>query len=115
MVNSEFLSKMKPTAYLINASRGPILDTAALVEALEAKRIAGAGLDVIEDCPPFPEDHPLKRFDNVIITPHAAWHSEEALVGLHNGAPNEVKRVLKGEWPVNVVNREVKGKNRAGL
>ncbi len=115
MVNSEFLSKMKPTAYLINASRGPIVDTAALVEALEGKRIAGAAVDVIEDCPPFPEDHPLKRFDNVIITPHAAWHSEEALVGLHNGAPNEVKRVLKGEWPINVVNPEVRGKNRAGL
>jgi len=51
----------------------------------------------------------------VIITPHAAWYSEQAMAGLQSGAPTEVRRVLTGEWPVNVVNRAVKGKNRAGL
>ena len=64
---------------------------------------------------PLPAESPLWNFENVIITPHVAWYSERALVGLQAGAPSEVRRVLTGEWPVNVVNRAVKGKNRAGL
>ena len=52
---------------------------------------------------------------NVIINPHAAWYSEQAMAGLQRGAPSEVRRVLEGEWPVNVVNKAVKGKSRAGL
>jgi D-3-phosphoglycerate dehydrogenase len=57
----------------------------------------------------------LRGRENVIITPHAAWYSEAAMVGLQAGAPNEIRRALSGEWPVNVVNKAVKGKNRAGL
>ena len=114
MMNAEALSKMKPAAFLINCSRGPVVDTDALVRALDAKNIAGCALDTV-DPEPLPEAHPLRGRDNVIITPHIAWYSEHALVGLQAGAPNEVRRVLSGEWPVNVVNREVKGKNRAGL
>jgi D-3-phosphoglycerate dehydrogenase len=57
----------------------------------------------------------LRNRDNVIITPHVAWYSEQAMVGLQAGAPNEVRRVLTGQWPANVVNRDVRGKNRAGL
>jgi len=53
--------------------------------------------------------------DNVIINPHAAWYSEQAMVGLQTGAPTEVQRVLTGQWPVNVVNKAVKNNNRAGL
>ena len=53
--------------------------------------------------------------DNVLVTPHAAWYSEHAMVGLQAGAPQEVRRVLTGEWPINVVNKAVKGKSRAGL
>ena len=64
---------------------------------------------------PLPDPHPLRGRENVVITPHVAWYSEQALVGLQAGAPSEVRRVLTGEWPVNVVNRDVKGKNRAGL
>ena len=71
-------------------------------------------LDTV-DPEPLPDPHPLRGRDNVIIHPHVAWYSEQAMVGLQAGAPNEVRRVLTGEWPINVVNRAVKGKNRAGL
>ena len=67
------------------------------------------------DPEPLPDPHPLRGRENVIITPHVAWYSEQSLVGLQAGAPSEVRRVLTGEWPLNVVNRAVKGKNRAGL
>ena len=114
MISDDALSRMKPTAFLINCSRGPIVDTDALVRALDAKAIAGCALDTI-DPEPLPDPHPLRGRDNVIITPHAAWYSEQAMVGLQAGAPKDVRRLLRGEWPVNVVNREVKGRNRAGL
>jgi D-3-phosphoglycerate dehydrogenase len=114
MINDDALAIMKPTAFLINCSRGPVVDTDALVRALDAKKIAGCALDTT-DPEPLPDPHPLRGRDNVIITPHVAWYSEQALVGLQAGAPGEVRRVLMGEWPVNVVNRDVKGKSRAGL
>jgi len=114
MINDDALGKMKKTAWLINCSRGPIVDTDALVRALDAKKIAGAALDTT-DPEPLPNPHPLRERDNVIINPHVAWYSEQAMVGLQAGAPSEVRRVLTGEWPVNVVNRAVKGKSRAGL
>jgi D-3-phosphoglycerate dehydrogenase len=114
MINDDALSRMKPTAFLINCARGPIVDTDALVRALDAKQIAGCALDTI-DPEPLPNPHPLRGRDNVVIAPHAAWYSEQAMVGLQAGAPSEVRRVLSGEWPVNVVNRAVRGKNRAGL
>jgi len=114
MIGEEALSRMKPTAFLINCSRGPIVDTEALVRALDAKKIAGCALDTT-DPEPLPDPHPLRGRENVILTPHVAWYSEQALVGLQAGAPGEVRRVLTGQWPVNVVNRAVKGRNRAGL
>jgi D-3-phosphoglycerate dehydrogenase len=114
MISDDSLSRMKPTAVLINCARGPVVDTDALVRALDAKKIAGCALDTT-DPEPLPNPHPLRERDNVILNPHVAWYSEQALVGLQAGAPSEVKRVLSGEWPVNVVNRAVKGRNRAGL
>jgi D-3-phosphoglycerate dehydrogenase / 2-oxoglutarate reductase len=114
MIDDAAFSKMKPGAIIINCARGPVIDTAALVKALDAKKIAGAALDTT-DPEPLPDPHPLRGRDNVIINPHVAWYSETAMVGLQAGAPNEVKRVLSGEWPVNVVNKGVKGKTRAGL
>ena len=114
MVNDDMLKQMKRTAWLINCSRGPIVDTDALVRALDAGTIAGAALDTT-DPEPLPNPHPLRDRDNVIINPHVAWYSETAMVGLQAGAPGEVRRVLSGEWPINVVNRAVQGKNRAGL
>ncbi len=114
MIDDAALARMKPSAVLINCSRGPIVDTEALVRALDAGRIAGAALDTV-DPEPLPDPHPLRRRENVILNPHAAWYSEQAMVGLQAGAPNEVKRVLSGEWPINVVNPAVRGRNRAGL
>ena len=114
MINDAAFSKMKPNAYLVNCARGPIVDTAALVRALDAKKIAGAALDTV-DPEPLPDPHPLRGRDNVILNPHVAWYSEAAMVGLQAGAPSEVRRVLKGEWPVNVVNKAVKGRSRAGI
>ncbi|PWU20283.1 MAG: hydroxyacid dehydrogenase [Candidatus Rokuibacteriota bacterium] len=114
MMSDEAFARMKPTAFLINCARGPIVDTGALVRALHAGRIAGCALDTT-DPEPLPDPHPLRGRDNVIITPHAAWYSEHAMVGLQSGAPSEVRRVLTGTWPVHVVNRAVKGKTRAGL
>ena len=114
MINDETLRQMKPTAYLINCARGPIVDTDALVRALDAKIIAGCALDT-PDPEPLPDPHPLRGRENVILSPHAAWYSEQAMVGLQAGAPGEVRRVLSGQWPIHVVNPAVKGKNRAGL
>jgi len=114
MMNDDAFSKMKPTAYLVNCSRGPVIDTDALVRALDAKRIAGCALDTV-DPEPLPNPHPLRGRENVILNPHAAWYSEQAMKGLQAGAPGEVRRVLSGQWPVNVVNPAVKGKSRAGL
>jgi D-3-phosphoglycerate dehydrogenase len=114
MINDDTLPRMKRTAFLINCSRGPVVDTNALVRALDVRAIAGCALDTT-DPEPLPDPHPLRGRDNVIITPHVAWYSEQALVGLQAGAPNEVRRVLSGEWPLNVVNRDVKGRNRAGI
>ena len=114
MINDGALSRMKATAFLINCSRGPIVDTEALIRALDAGVIAGCALDTT-DPEPLPDPHPLRRRANVIINPHAAWYSEQSMSGLQSGAPGEVRRVLRGEWPRNVVNPAVKGRTRAPL
>ncbi|MEQ1774829.1 MAG: C-terminal binding protein [Burkholderiales bacterium] len=113
-INDEAFAAMKPNAVIINCARGPVIDTEALVRALDSKKIAGAALDTT-DPEPLPDPHPLRGRENVIINPHVAWYSEQAMVGLQAGAPAEVRRVLSGEWPINVVNKAVKGKSRAGL
>jgi D-3-phosphoglycerate dehydrogenase len=114
MIGDDALAKMKRTSWLVNCARGPIVDTDALVRAVEANRIAGCALDTV-DPEPLPGPHPLRGRDNVILNPHVAWYSEESMRGLQAGAPAEVRRVLSGEWPIHVVNRAVKGRNRAGL
>ena len=114
MVGADAFSQMKSTAFVINCSRGPIIDTEALVQALDGEQIAGCALDTT-DPEPLPIDHALRSRENVIINPHAAWYSEQAMQGLQRGAPSEVRRVLEGEWPVNVVNQDVRNNNRAGL
>jgi D-3-phosphoglycerate dehydrogenase len=114
MMNDAAFSQMRATAFLINCSRGPIVDSEALIRALDRKAIAGCALDTT-DPEPLPNPHPLRGRANVIINPHAAWYSEQAMVGLQSGAPNEVRRVLGGEWPLNPVNPAVRGRSRAGL
>ncbi len=106
MVNADFLSKMKPTAYLINAARGPLIDEQALLEAVRAKQIAGAALDVLA-VEPIAPDSPLLKEVRILITPHAAWYSEEAKIDLRTRCAEEVVRVLSGQKPRSPVN-EVK-------
>lgn len=96
MINREFFSKMKDSAFLINTARGGVVQEEDLIEALKEKKIAGAGLDVL--CQEsITRDHPLLQFDNVILTPHAAWYSEEAEFTLLTSAAEEVVRALNGE------------------
>jgi len=97
------LSSMKPTAYLLNLSRGPVVDQAALVEALGSGRLAGAALDVLEAEPPDPDD-PLLALDNVIITPHSSSWSVESSLQLRRDAAQNVIAVLFGAPPRSVVN-----------
>jgi len=99
LVDMRLLSIMKPSAFLINTSRGAVVDESALIEALQNGRIAGAGLDVFES-EPLPEDSPLRSLDNVILTGHVAWYSEGAIEELKETAAREVLRVLKGEPPL---------------
>ena len=105
MFNADLFRKMKPTAYVINTARGPIIDEQALADALDAKRIAGAALDVMPQEPPV--NSPLFGRDNVILTPHTSFYSEESLVDLQTKAAEEVVRVIKGQMPRNPVNPEV--------
>lgn len=102
LLNRERLALMKPTAYLINTSRGPLLDEAALTEALNAGQIAGAGLDVLSVEPP-PAEHPLYTAQNCYITPHIAWATHAARARLLAYAVENVAAFLQGQ-PQNVVN-----------
>jgi D-3-phosphoglycerate dehydrogenase len=108
-VNADFLAQMKPTAYLINAARGPLIDEAALLEAVRSGQIAGAGLDVLTVEPPAP-DHPLLHEARILVTPHSAWYSEEAKIDLRTRCAEEVVRVLRGEKPRSPVNQIDGGK-----
>ena len=101
MINKETIAKMKPSAVIINTGRGPLINEADLCEALAAKRIAGAGLDVQEVEPPV-EDSPLYTLDNVIITPHMGWKGLETRQRLVGIIRDNVQAFFKGE-PINVV------------
>jgi D-3-phosphoglycerate dehydrogenase len=103
LIGEAELRKMKPTAYLINTARGPLVQDAALIRALQERRIAGAALDVLETEPPGPE-HPLRQMDNVILSPHVAFYSEESVQDLQRKATDEVVRVLSGRPPRTPVN-----------
>lgn len=103
MINKETIGKMKPSAVIINTGRGPLINEAELCEALAAKRIAGAGLDVQEVEPPA-EDSPLYTLDNVILTPHMGWKGLETRQRLVGIIRDNVQAFLKGE-PINVVSK----------
>ena len=101
LMNEARLSQMKPTAFLINTSRGPVVDEAALAAALKQGRIAGAGLDVLSEEPP-PAGHPLLGVKNCLITPHVAWATRAARGRLLDTAIENVEAFLRGD-PQNVV------------
>jgi D-3-phosphoglycerate dehydrogenase len=105
IINAERLALMKPTAYLINMSRGPVVDQPALYEALKNGVIAGAGLDVLEQEPPDAND-PLLTLDNVLLSPHTSSWSKEAIVELRRGVARNVVDALQGRRPRSVVNRK---------
>ena len=104
--DEEAFRRMKSTAYILNTSRGGIIETDALYGALTIGEIAGAGLDVLAEEPP-QSDEPLLALDNAILTPHAAFTSEESIYDLEVTAAAEVARVLTGQMPESVVNPEV--------
>jgi len=106
LLNARAFAAMKPTAYVVNTSRGPVVDEEALVEALEAGTIAGAGLDVFEH-EPLATDSPLLAMDNVLLTPHTAFYSDASSEDLRRRVGRAVVDVMEGRWPEHVANRGV--------
>ena len=102
--NEKTLSLMKPSSYLINVSRGGIIDEDALFNALKEKKIAGAGIDVVEK-EPLQNDCPLLTLDNFIITPHVAWYSEQASIDMKRKVAEESLRFIRGEKVKNPINK----------
>jgi D-3-phosphoglycerate dehydrogenase len=105
LIGERELRLMKPGSYLINASRGPVLDEAALIRALQDGHLAGAGLDVFDPEPPEP-DNPLLKMINVVVTPHIASSTDRGLSAMFNGCVDQIIQVLKGERPPFIVNPE---------
>ena len=103
MFDDAAFSKMKPGSILINTARGPIVNEKALCRALEDGKVAAAGIDVFAQ-DPLPMNSPLRSFDNVTLTDHAAWYSEESIVELKTKAAKNVAQVLSGKPAVNRVN-----------
>jgi phosphoglycerate dehydrogenase-like enzyme len=105
LIGREELSLMKKSAYLINVTRGGIIDEPALIEALEKGQIAGAGLDVCEQ-EPLPPDNPLWKAPNLIITPHRAGASQHRHRKIFEFYCQNLERYLKGEKPLNVIDKQ---------
>jgi phosphoglycerate dehydrogenase-like enzyme len=105
LVTARELALMKPTAYLVNTSRGPIVDEGALIDTLRSGAIAGAALDVF-DQEPLPQDHPLRRMDNAIVTPHLGYVTVEGYRAMYGQALEDIRAYLDGR-PVRVINPDV--------
>ena len=109
MFNKEAFKKMKKTAYIINTARGPVINEPDLIEALRNGEIAGAGLDVLMS-DKVDKSNPLLAMDNVIITPHAGWYSEESIVTRRRQTVESVISVLEGGEPLSLINRKALGR-----
>jgi D-3-phosphoglycerate dehydrogenase len=105
LANAALLARMKPTAWLLNVSRGPVIEEGALVDALRHKRIGGAALDVYWQ-QPLPADHALRGFDNVLLTPHGAGLTRESVAEMSRISAEDTVRILRGERPHNFINPE---------
>ena len=114
LIGDEALKKMEKKPMIINTSRGPIVDEKALIQALEQGLISGAGLDVLEKEPP-DDQNSLLKMENVILSPHVGFYSEESISELKRRTAKNVADVLRGKRPASVVNREVLGKSRATI
>jgi len=111
-VGARALGLMKPTAYLVNTSRGRIVQTDALVDALRANTIAGAAVDVYDE-EPIAADHPLLALDNVVLTPHLGYASVEGLRNFYQGAVENIRGWVAGELSEGfVANKDVLGSER---
>ena len=106
LVNERRLRLMKPGSYLINASRGGVVDETALVKALQDGHLAGAGLDVFDPEPPL-ADNPLLKMKNVVLTPHIASNTEAGMAAMQAGTVDNIVDVLQGERPAWIANSEV--------
>ena len=106
--------KMQKKPFIINVARGPIIEEKALIQALNEGRISGAGLDVLEKEPPDPQN-PLSKMENVILSPHVAFYSEESIRELKRRVAEGISAVLLGKWPKVIVNKEVIGRARASI
>ena len=111
LIGEAQMEGMKPSAFLINTSRGAVVDEAALIGALRKQRIAGAALDVFAT-EPLAAGHPLLGLENVIVTPHSGYSSNAAYARVRQMAAAEAVRVLRGEWPQALANPDVKGRAR---
>jgi len=101
LIGSADLAVMKPTAFFINTSRGPIVEEAALLDVLRNKRIAGAGLDVY-DVEPLPLDHPYRKLDNALLTPHLGYVTEDNYRHFYGQMVEDIRAFLAGK-PVRVI------------
>jgi D-3-phosphoglycerate dehydrogenase len=114
LIGEREFGKMEKGPIIINTSRGPIIDENALIQALEENLISGAGLDVLEKEPP-DSNNPLLKMENVILSPHIGFYSEESISELKRRTAKNVSDVLSGIRPYSLVNREVLGKMRASI
>jgi len=114
MIGASLLARMKPGAIVINTSRGPVIDEPALIDALRAGRIGGAGLDVLAKEPPA-KDHPMFHMDNVVLSPHAASTTVEALDELAVKVSRQIVQFLRGEWPTYLANPAVRDQTNCRL
>ena len=114
LIGERAFGKMEKKPIVVNTSRGPIIDERALIHALNKGMISGAGLDVLEKEPPDPQN-PLLRMDNVVLSPHVGFYSEDSISELKRRTAKNVSDVLMGRWPRSVVNPKVKLKARAPI